>query len=178
MFSACSEGVSPDTAPMIDVVLTEGRYSMHAALVNRGQETYTIVLPGDGSVDHMRTPCIGWSVIQRSPDTGAEGGMFGRSHPLETPRIRRLRCGNINALRPEEVVVLAPGDSCDLGAWIEPHLIQPDTSGTFEVVFYYENRPQMEWTGAPLGPHDPAAMKAVRGSTPLKARSNPVTVTF
>lgn len=173
--NSCEQGITPEPQPQIDVVLSvKPGMNLRVALVNRGQTQYTIVLPGDGSLDHMRTPCIGWSVIRRQK----QEGLLGVSHPQDTPKTERLRCGSINALKQDEVVVLKPGDSCDLGEWIYSWTLQPDTTGQFEIVFYYENRPQMEWIGTPLGIHDPEAMVAVRNSTPFKGKSNVVTVEF
>ena len=145
-------------------------FHFKAVLINRDVVSHDIVLPGDGSLDHMRTPCIGWSVIDVHGAT--------RMHPDTTVHIVRLRCGSINALRMEEIVTLQPGDSCDLGDWLYDWTVLPQEKGMYGVVLYYENRPDMEWVGLPLGVHDPAAMERVRNSTAFRVRSNEVTVIY
>lgn len=149
---------------------TPEQFDFKAVLINRDVVGHDIVLPGDGSLDHMRTPCIGWSV------TDAHGATM--MHPDTTVRIVRLRCGSINALRMEEIVTLQPGDSCDLGDWLYDWTILPKEKGMYRVVFYYDNRPDMDWVGLPLGRHDPAAMERVRNSPAFRLRSNEVTVNY
>ena len=51
-----------------------------------------------------------------------------------------------------------------------------DKKGTHKVVLEIENVPGREWSGVPLGKHDPAAMERVRQSTAFKAVSNVVEV--
>jgi L-alanine-DL-glutamate epimerase-like enolase superfamily enzyme len=45
----------------------------------------------------------------------------------------------------------------------------------YEVQLRYENRPDLEWIGIPLGPHDENAMKRVRQSTPVLLQSKVLT---
>ena len=120
-----------------------------AALVNRSVQPVTIVLPGDGSSDGMRTPIVRWT-----PAT-----TVGRS------------CGNINRLRSEEVLELEPGGRVRIGWLGWPHLAG---KGKHQVSVEIEHVPDLEWVGIPLGRHDPEAMSRIRKSAPWKARSNVV----
>src|SRR5262245_110834 len=64
--------------------------------VNKGKKPVTVVLPGDGSDVGWRTPVVRWGKEERGT-------------------IRR--CGNINRLKPEEVIELLPGQRVKLD-WI------------------------------------------------------------
>jgi hypothetical protein len=120
-----------------------------AILVNEGKNEVLLVEPGDGSDCGWRTPLVAWSLRQ-----SRNGG----------------RCGNINALKPEEVFTLAPGASHELKGWIgQPYLPRP---GRYRVALRYSNEPQREWSGVPLDEHDPKAWEALRRSTPVTAVSN------
>lgn len=163
------------TPPQIDIVLAtatpvikvDQRPQFSISLINRDKKSVTLVKPGDGSLDRWRTPFISWSGINDDYSLG--------------------RCGNINALKKEEVFKIEPGKmvQLDLG-WIQASLLaqfptqlgtfllQP---GTYQVAFNYENVPKLEWTGLPLGRHDWFAMRQVRNSTPFKGTSNTVTIT-
>ena len=123
-----------------------------ADLVNDDKVAVTVVLPGDGSESGWRTPIVRWN-----PPVGTGP-----------------RCGNINRLKPEEVITLAPGKRVPLGEWIgNPGIGAP---GKHKVTLELENVPDLKWTGEPLGEHDPATMKKVRSSSPFKAVSNVVEV--
>src|SRR5262249_11969623 len=88
------------------------------------------------------------------------------------PRVGR--CGNINALRPEEVFELKPGGVQSLGDWIPP--VWVTQTGMYRLRLRYQNDPSLKWSGIPLGAHDPGAMKRVQASTPCTALSNEVVV--
>jgi hypothetical protein len=126
-------------------------------LVNSGDRTVTLVMPGDGSEVAWRTPVLRWSV---SPE------------PQPT---QMARCGNINPLRPDEVFTLAPGERRRLREWVPP--IYGVTAGAYTVRLSYTNDPTLKWRGVELGPHDPEAMQRVRESTPCRAVSNDVEIT-
>jgi hypothetical protein len=131
-------------------------------LINKGKNQVTLVEPGDGSAEGWRTPVVQWKVfrVDAPPAKLAED---------------TARCGNVNALRPEEVFTLKPGESRKLAGWIgTPQLPGP---GKYRVMFIYHNRPEMQWDGIPLGRHDPDAMARVRRSTPVLLQSNVVEVT-
>jgi hypothetical protein len=129
-----------------------------AELVNRGQRAVTLVQPGDGSTYGWRTPYIGWK-------TDGEG-----------PRGIGLRCGNINQLTKEEIIVLQPGERVALSEWIDsPSLAE---SGKHTVTLHYINHPRIRWKGLPLGEQDPAAMRQVRQSDRVIAESNAVEITL
>jgi hypothetical protein len=123
-----------------------------ADLVNRGQEPVTVVLPMDGSECGGRTPVVRW-----------------------TPAWEPLaRCGYVSGLSLRDVMALMPGERVKL-SWILGPLLTRQRR--HEVSLELEHVPDMEWKGVPCPPHDPEAMKAVRGSAPWKAVSNTVEVT-
>ena len=163
------------TPPKIDIVLATATPVIKAgqtpqfsiSLINRDKKSVTLVKPGDGSLDGWRTPIISWSGINDDYSLG--------------------RCGNINALKKEEVFKIEPGKIVQLDSgWIQVSLLAqfPTQLGTFllqpgayQVAFNYENVPKLAWTGIPLGRHDWFAMRRVRNSTPFKGTSNTVTIT-
>src|SRR6516162_9153731 len=81
-----------------------------ATITNKGSAPVTLVLPGDGSESGWRTPLVGFSSIKTGKDKP--------QHPATVPLYRGGRCGNVNALRSNEVFTLAPGKSKDLSTWI------------------------------------------------------------
>jgi hypothetical protein len=153
----------PATAPSLELELTCDKTAVGpgepvvftAHLVNKGKKPVTVVQPGDGSDCGWRTPLISWD----------------RARERERGRI--LRCGNINALKPAEVVDLAPGKRLKL-EWVGQPSLRP---GMNKVAVEYEHVPGMKWKGLPLGTHDPAAMEKIRESVPIKLTSNVVEIT-
>jgi len=140
---------------------------MIVTLVNKRKETVTLVQPGDGSNCGWRTPIMGWSVIKVT-----DGGVA--KHPTELPLHKGGRCGNINSLKKTEVFTLAPGKSKEVEGWVgAPSLLDP---GTYSVVVYYSNDPDLTWKGLPLGKHDPEAMEQVKKSFQCALISNPVQI--
>jgi hypothetical protein len=133
------------------VITPGGSADFSARLVNDGSGVVSVVLPGDGSSDGWRTPVIGWN----PPD---QGGRF---------------CGNINALVPDEIVDLAPGQSVEL-VWLGRPTFKE--VGTYQVTLEYEHVPDRKWHGIPLGEHDPAAMRRVREVPAIKLTSNAVEI--
>ena len=126
-----------------------------AEVVNRSNKEIVLVRPGDGSDCGWRTPVLSWMVEGVKPQ-------------------RLARCGNINALKPNEVFLLKPGERASLGEWIGfPRLPGP---GTYTVRLRFENKPDLKWSGLPLGKHDEAAMARVKASTPAAAESNAVRI--
>jgi hypothetical protein len=121
-------------------------------LVNDGTEAVTIVLPGDGSESGLRTPIVRWN----------------------PPFLYERRCGNIEALKSHEVIILGAGERTRLQKWVDrPTLSGP---GKHEVSLELENIPDLKWGGIPLGEHDAAAMRKVRRTPRFKVRSNVVEV--
>lgn len=151
-----SETLKKGTWPKVTITIT-----------NTGNTAVTLVQPGDGSRCKWRTPVIGWSVIS-ADDPKA-------THPQEPFLFTGARCGNINALNPGEVFKLQPGERKDLGEWADVPLF-PDP-GTYRVVFYYFNQPDLQWHGLPLGEHDEKAMRMVKASTKCELISNELTFT-
>lgn len=131
---------------------------------NLGKSDVTLVMPGDGSECAWRTPIVGWSIL---PLDSSE------SHPASAKRTPTGRCGNISGLRPEEVFTLKPGESKSLGEW---HAFPPQLPGKYRVMFYYENRPGIDWKGLPLADHDEDAMAAVADSHAVSVASDEVIV--
>jgi hypothetical protein len=138
-----------------------------ATITNKGKAPVTLVLPGDGSESGWRTPLVGFSSIKIDKEKP--------KHPATVPLYRGGRCGNVNALKSNEVFSLAPGKSQDLSGWIgSPRFTEP---GTYSVVFYYSNDPELKWRGIPLGKHDPDAMKRVEKSHKCLLISNELNLT-
>lgn len=144
------------------VSLKDFTRSLEVTLVNRGKDPVTIVVPGDGSSCAWRTPRVGWSILPAASSA---------LHPDETPLCTTPRCGNINALKSDEIRDLAPDASCELGEWIGLGGLRLEP-GEYRVRFYYENVPSLEWSGMPLGKHEDGAMDRVQRSTPLRLRSD------
>jgi hypothetical protein len=132
-----------------------------AHIRNDGNTPVTLVQPGDGSNCGWRTPIVGWSVL---PADSTE------SHPANPPLCKGGRCGNVNALKPDEIFTLQPGESRELSGWLGPLPI--DADGAYRVHLYYTNDPDIKWSGLPLSPHDPAAMRRLKDSTPVQLISN------
>jgi len=84
------------------------------------------------------------------------------------PKVRM--CGNINALKWDEVFRLAPGETKELAEYM-PAFRKP---GNYRVRVLYANRPWMKWLGIELGTHDPIAMWRVKHSTETTVISNEV----
>ena len=132
-------------------------------ITNNGNETVTLVNPGDGSEVGWRTPILRWWVIEDGNIT---------EHPTE---FEGTRCGNIQALKWNEVFTVAPGETkvIDKSLWLSPFR----KPGTYRVKFFYDNRPSMQWGGIELGTHNPIAMWRVRNSTECTLTSNEVIFT-
>src|ERR1700733_14233174 len=78
-------------------VVQGGKYPVFSAdLINGSSQRITVVRPGDGSACGWRTPILPWT-----PPMNPGGG-----------------CGNVNSLKAEEVVSLAPGQRLPLGDWM------------------------------------------------------------
>jgi hypothetical protein len=138
-----------------------------ATITNKGSVPVTLVLPGDGSESGWRTPLVGFSSIKIDKDKP--------KHPATVPLYRGGWCGNVNALKSNEVFTLAPGKSKDLSDWLGcPQFTE---AGTYSVVFYYANDPKRKWRGVPLGKHDPDAMKRVEKSDKCLLISNELKLT-
>jgi hypothetical protein len=167
--ATAAQQIALEAEPSSLAVPVGDRPGVHLFIVNGGPDELTLVQSGDGSSDGWRTPLVGVSIapvaLAKHPPAG------------DTPVSREGRCGNINPLRAEEVVVLGVGHRLELEVgWY--HLEPLDQVGTFEMVFYYENKPTLEWRGLPLGGgHDARAMASVQASTNVSLRSNPVVVT-
>lgn len=152
------------SAPQNELRMGE-RPTVKITITSKHGKSVTLVEPGDGSESGWRTPIVGWSVVRVK--------VAGRAkHPADLPVAKVFRCGNINRLKRNEVLVLEPNGSKHLGEWAgSPAFPGP---GTYSVVFYYSNEPDLAWKGIPLGRHDPEAMGQVRKSFKCALRSNEI----
>ena len=135
------------------------------SITNNGNETVTLVHPGDGSESGWRTPITEWSIIS-AEDTS--------QHPSVPDLSVRVRdCGNMNALEWDEVFRLTPGETKEIEYW-SPPLMEP---GVYRVAFLYANRPSVRWEGMSFGFHNPLAMWRVRHSTECTLVSHEIVFT-
>ena len=126
--SAERESIASDDIPRIEFTLR-----------NVGDDTISLVRPGDGSDVGWRTPILEWSVVKLEDPTA-------QPRPI-------LRCGNMNALGPGEVFELAPGDAKSFTSFV--NTIPFDSApGIYEVTLTYTNDPKMKWGGVPHGFHN------------------------
>jgi hypothetical protein len=130
---------------------------------NGGRKPVVLVRPGDGSDRNLRTPLVKW-LVEPVPGEGDSTGIIRVVMPD----------GNINALRPDEVFTLAPGESETFRTYVWATFSKP---GKYRVRYEYENRPLMEWGGIVLGEHDEGAMRRIRQSTACKLTSDEVVFT-
>ncbi len=174
------------TTPVVDAMNRMPPFSV--SFINRDKRAVTLVRPGDGSVDRLRTPVISWSAID----------VDDPSKDPRQPQIGRGGCGNMNPLRQDEIFTLAAGEKITFDSWghdrISPSFWLPP--GTYEVSFNYSNVPDLKWADSKMRydrniwlqfahhvhklqrdpHHDRVAMKRVRKSTPFKRTSNPVKI--
>jgi hypothetical protein len=134
-----------------------------AEIRNAGGEPALLVAPGDGSERGLRSPLAKW-VIEPVPGEGRADGVLRTAMP----------CGNINALRPDQVFELKPGETRRFSGWDGSTFVKP---GKYVVRYEYENRPNMEWAGIVLGEHDGGAMARVRQSLACKLTSGELILT-
>ncbi|MCP3917591.1 MAG: hypothetical protein GY711_18760 [bacterium] len=134
-----------------------------ASIVNYGQQTVTVVRPGDGSCWATRTPYIEWTT--RDATTGTV--------VAPPPGIRA--CALQNAMQLDEIVTLEPGHSVDLRSWLgAPYLPGP---GRFSVRLRYECNPnadRLSWYDEIA----PGAWSRLRASTLLVLESAPIEITI
>lgn len=130
-------------------------------ITNHGNDTVTLVQPGDASDFGWRTPIVWWSI--------REIGDF-RPHATSPDFTRGTRCGNIQPLARNEVFTLAPGETKVIdSSLILPRFKKP---GSYTVKFFYSNHPFLEWRGHAMGSHDRIAMWRVKNSTETNLSSN------
>jgi hypothetical protein len=136
----------------------DGYTSFRGTLTHEGDGTVTLVLPGDGSEVGWRTPIVTWQVWTPA------GAPVTLSHSG--------RCGNINALRPDEIFTLRPGERHDLGDWFGSPDVPPDT---YVVRAIYENDPRREMRRT-LERNDEALLARIRATTACRVASNAISV--
>lgn len=170
--SGCSDSVNHGPPKCELVVELPARVKQHEipgdiriSIRNVGHSDVSLVMPGDGSECAWRTPIIGWSALPLDSH---------EAHPEKPVRRPTGRCGNIGPLTAEQVFTLKPGESQSLGTWLDfPTQLE---AGKYRVLFYYENRPDIEWRGIPLGDHDADAMDVVTESDAVSLLSEEVIV--
>jgi hypothetical protein len=144
-------GVAVELRPFQQTLKVGELPRLFLVLINRGSQDVDLVQPGDGSESGRRTPLIEWSGCYWS---------------------RGATCGNINALRAEEVFTLKPGESKQFSEWVE---IPPfEWPGRYRLSVRYTNVPKLASGSIPLGEHDGPALQAVHRSTKVSAASNTV----
>ena len=131
-------------------------------LRNDGEEKVILPLPGDGSEWGSRTPVIGWEI--RDP-----GGALLSREPVGI-------CGNLNAIRREEVFELLPGQERTFNRGL-PDWYPYKKGHRYRVTFKYENRPEIgRPDGIILGRDDAEAIRLLGLSAPCKLVSNTIEV--
>jgi hypothetical protein len=163
------------TALANDLVLTiepltnaihAGDYPRFVATVsNHGSNSVTLVELGDGSLDKWRTPFVGWPALSAD--------VKKRPHP-KAPVPQGRACGNINPIKLSEIFLLKPGEQKRFNAWIDCQM--PGTPGRYRLVFYYENIPDLEILGIPLGSHENGALYEIRKSTQCRLVSYEIVI--
>jgi hypothetical protein len=178
LFVACrlvgaDEELSLRIAPSELTVKSGSLAHVGITIENKSKKTATLVMPRDGSDYGWRTPIVGWSMIPVSKD-GAE--VKGQQHPKEPLLKRQPRCGNINALRMDDIFELKPGEKKVIDAsWISTTAnLAP---GQYKAVFYYTNDPGKRVMGIPLGRNEAGAERAIKRSTQCDLISNEIVVT-
>ena len=134
-----------------------GAEHFHVELRNDGTAPVILVEPGDGSAIGWRTPILRW-IIE------------GPSDPVEP----KPGCGNINRLKAGEVFELAPGEIHKLSNWIP--WVKLEEPGRYQLTLVYENDPELEWRGIPLGKHNEGAMQRIRDSNFCMVESNTIEI--
>lgn len=161
----CSATLIAADAPKLDAVLARSKLnptsatpSLELTLTNRGEESVSLVLPGDGSEAGMRTPFLKYTWLQDGKPVPPRG--IGR-------------CGNMNALRAGEVFTLKPGESKVIADWLTAI---PPGVGTYQLKVSYTNKPNAPFLGL-TGKHDEAEMQKLRASTPVSVETNFLDIT-
>ena len=150
-------------------------------IVNRGKQEMTLVQPGDGSDCGWRTPIIEWLVNGKINGAIEEPEKVSSDTPVRKPELQPAcltgrmqgiaRCGNINHLSAQEIVVLKPGQKVTMNSWMGAPDLRNE-KGPFKVSVRYFNIPDLKWKGIPLGDHDSKAMDQVKQSNRVALESN------
>ena len=149
----------------IDPKLNPNHYAkITGELINNGNQSIKLVLPGDGSEDGWRTPYIKWSVVK-------ENGEGSKQHEFEFREA--MRCGNVNSLNLEDIIELPPNQSIVIDEWIGYPPI-PHSSGKYRIKLSYENDPKAKWEG--LGFHDKFLLCKAKRTDKIKVMSNEINV--
>lgn len=137
-----------------------------ANLINDGDKTVKIVMPGDGSQTAMRTPIIKWSVIKMQEN---QNQIMESNFSLR----KDARCGNINGLKESDLIELKPGQTKLVEEWIGFPQI-PNELGKYRIQLLYKNDPKIKWKGT--GYHNKRLMRKVRKTNSIEIISNEIIV--
>ena len=149
----------------IDPHLNPNHYTkITGELINNGNNSIKLVLPGDGSDDGWRTPYIKWSVVE-------DKDKQIKIHEFKFQGA--MRCGNVNSLKSDDIIELLPNQSVTLDEWIGYPQI-PHKSGTYAIKLYYENDPKAKWQG--LGFHKSFLLRKAKRTDKVKVMSNEISV--
>lgn len=104
-------------------------------LENRSRTaTHPVILPGDGSADGRREPWVHWTAVVQP--TG------GEARVLEREPSTRIPCKQFDRDWRRSVVLLAPGESVELGDWVpligQDYVVQE--AGTVQLTAHYVYR--------------------------------------
>ena len=159
---AAEEGLVLRIEPSEVTVKSGQNFEVRALIENRTSRNVTLVSPGDGSESGMRTPVISWRFFQRAKKDGRPVKPFPSA-----------RCGNMNAIRAEEIFVLKPGESKRINVDLASRAGYPE--GKYRATLEYWNEPKRKRTG--LAQEDSKVIKSIEKSTPCKVVSNEIMVT-
>ncbi|MFT4542538.1 MAG: hypothetical protein ACI841_003994 [Planctomycetota bacterium] len=140
----------------LELAHDEGPNGFSAAIINRRSVPVTLVLPGDGSRQGMRTPYLRFEI---------HDAVTGVPRPQAW-----IGCGTIDPMRADQIVTLAPGERRPIDMMIRMHL-----PGTYRMVLGYDNDPQR---GLPRGQKDPALLELVKTTERLILASNAIEFTI
>ena len=151
--------VSPDR------LHTDNWRDVRLTLINHTDREILGVTPGDGSFVGWRTPVVRYQV--REEGSGA----------LAVRAPSPGRCGNMNRIGADEVVVIPPGGEAEIdGSWLHDWWGYPP--GRYTVVLEYRHDPTIPEHSMFQVPseNDPGAMDQIRRSEPYHCFSAPFTV--
>jgi hypothetical protein len=149
-FATTCEGVSL----VLSVTTNLDSIDTVVELRNASGKNVPLMLTGDGSSRKRRNPTL---TFELSPNR-------------VTPQ---AGCGNMNALTPREIIVLAPGERRRL-EWVD--VPTPSQAGRYTLRATYENDPTSKELGDnPSGPATDRLIARVKKTVPCRLSSNTVT---
>jgi hypothetical protein len=156
-----SLGLTLELLPYVTAFRQDHQPEITARLINGGAQPLRLVMPGHGSFAGWRTPLVEWTFTPHAAGLSTSFGPIG---------------SNTYAIEHDEVFVLAPGESRDLGGWIIPPCFP--SSPEFSASITYFNDPTIPVRGVTSRPHDEAALALIRQSDRCRVQSNEIRVSF